>query len=116
MNVSPILEVRNLHKAYRKHKVLHGVNLTIEPGICFGLLGPNGAGKTTTIEILENIIEPTSGEILFKGERRTKFFREEIGIQFQHTSLLNFLSVKETLLCFAKLFSNPESGYTYRQM
>lgn len=108
MSAPPILEAKDLHKTYKKHKALRGVNLTIEPGICFGLLGPNGAGKTTTIEILEDIIEPTSGEIFFKGKKRNKYFREEIGIQFQHTSLLNFLSVKETLQSFAKLFAAPE--------
>lgn len=108
MNTTPILEAIDLHKSFKNIKVLRGVNLSINSGICFGLLGPNGAGKTTTIEILEDINDACSGTILFKGQMRKTSFREEIGIQFQHTSLLNFLSVKETLKSFAQLYSDPE--------
>lgn len=104
----PILEIHNLRKVYKKIVAVDNISLSVQPGICFGLLGPNGAGKTTTIEILEDIIEPTSGKILFKGKPRKNSFREQVGIQFQHTSLLNFLSVKETLVSFSKLFSAPE--------
>ncbi|MBU3982481.1 MAG: ABC transporter ATP-binding protein, partial [Proteobacteria bacterium] len=66
------------------------------------------AGKSTTMEIVEDIITASSGEILYKGQPRSASFREEIGIQFQHTSLLNFLSVEETLLSFHKLYQEPE--------
>jgi ABC-2 type transport system ATP-binding protein len=74
--------------------------LSIPKGICFGLLGPNGAGKTTTIEILEGINKPTSGTILYKGEPLGARYREEVGIQFQHTALQEFLTVRETLIFF----------------
>jgi len=103
-----ILEVRNIHKAYKDTIAVNDVSLKVASGVCFALLGPNGAGKTTTIEIIEDIIEATSGDILYKGESRKSSFREEVGIQFQHTSLLYFLSVKETLQSFSKLFSDPE--------
>jgi ABC-2 type transport system ATP-binding protein len=60
------------------------------------------------MEIIEDIIEATSGEILYKGKRaRTGSFREEIGIQFQHTALLSFLTVEETLATFSRLFTRP---------
>src|SRR6056297_2696925 len=104
----PLLEIANLRKVYKNTIAVDDVSLKIYPGDCLGLLGPNGAGKTTTIEIIEDIIEPTSGEILYRGEQRKNSFREEVGIQFQHTSLLNFLSVKETLQTFSKLFTDPE--------
>lgn len=104
----PILEVFHLGKVYKDTVAVDDVSLKVFPGVCLGLLGPNGAGKTTSIEIIEDIIEPTSGEIHYKGEPRKGSFREEIGIQFQHTSLLNFLSVEETLRTFAKLFADPE--------
>ncbi len=104
----PILEVFNLTKVYRDTVAVDDVSLRVCPGVCLGLLGPNGAGKTTSIEIIEDIIEPTTGHILYKGEPRGNTFREEIGIQFQHTSLLNFLTVKETLTTFSSLFADPE--------
>ena len=63
----PILEVRNLVKQYPDVTAVDGVSLAVPEGICFGLLGPNGAGKTTTIEIMEGILEATSGEVRYRG-------------------------------------------------
>lgn len=105
--MQPLLEVQHLKKVYKDTTAVRDVSFSVEKGICLGLLGPNGAGKTTTIEIVEDIIPATSGDIYYKGAPRSASFREEIGIQFQHTSLLNFLSVEETLSSFHKLFSNP---------
>lgn len=102
------IEVIHLKKVYGENIAVHDVSFRVREGICFGLLGPNGAGKTTTMEIVEDIIPATSGEILFRGQPRNPSFREEIGIQFQHTSLLNFLSVEETLHSFHKLYQHPE--------
>jgi len=72
MNI--ILEIRNLIKEYPGVRAVNDVSLKIEQGRCIGLLGPNGAGKTTTIEMIEGITEPTSGEILYKGEPQDQRF------------------------------------------
>ena len=104
----PILEILDLVKSYGSLHAVDGVSFKVEQGICFGLLGPNGAGKTTALEVIEDILQPTSGKILYKGNQRSSSFREEIGIQFQHTSLLNFLSVRETLQTFHKLYQHAE--------
>lgn len=106
--MNQIVEVINLKKVFGANQAVTDASFTVKEGICFGLLGPNGAGKTTTMEIVEDIISPTSGEILYQGTQRGASFREEIGIQFQHTSLLNFLNVEETLLSFHKLYQHPE--------
>ncbi len=108
MTAESILEVCNLRKTYGRHEAVRDVSFSVVPGTCLGLLGPNGAGKTTTIEIIEDIIPATSGTVHYKGEPRKATFREEIGIQFQHTSLLNFLTVEETLQTFASLFARPQ--------
>jgi ABC-2 type transport system ATP-binding protein len=100
----PIIEVRNLVKHYPSVKAVNGVDFSIMPGTCFGLLGPNGAGKTTTVEILEGIHEKSSGEILYKGEPVDGHFRNEAGIMFQSTALQDFITVRETLEMFAKLY------------
>ncbi len=99
-----ILEVRNLHKHYPGVNAVNGIEFAVPQGICFGLLGPNGAGKTTTIEMLEGIIKPTSGDILYKGEPQGARFRQEAGIQFQSTSLQDFLTVRENLTFFGSLY------------
>lgn len=103
-----LLSVQNLKKSYGKCIAVEDISFSVRQGTCYGLLGPNGAGKTTTMEVVEDIIPATSGTILYKGKIRNTRFREETGIQFQHTSLLNFLSVKETLQCYQRLFRHPE--------
>ena len=100
----PLLNVKNLVKHYDGIPAVRGVSFSIRQGTCFGLLGPNGAGKTTSIEVIEGILPPNSGEILYKGAPRGDSFREEIGIQFQQTSLLGFLTVHETLKTMQDLY------------
>ncbi|HUW42059.1 MAG TPA: ABC transporter ATP-binding protein [Rectinemataceae bacterium] len=104
---TPILEVRDLHKAYGKVKAVDGISFAVREGSCFGILGPNGAGKTTAIEVIETIHEPDSGTILYRGEAVSRSFKENIGIQFQDTSLQEFLTVRETLELFSKLYPKP---------
>jgi len=102
--MKPVLEVRDLVKEYPGVRAVDGVSFTIEPGMCFGLLGPNGAGKTTTVEMMEGVTVPTSGEVLYGGEPLGARFRAEAGIQFQKTALQDFLTVRETLQLFRRLY------------
>lgn len=101
------MSVRNLRKRYRDVQAVDGVSFDIPQGICFGLLGPNGAGKTTTIEIMEGILSADSGEVLFRGEPTDSRFKEKVGIQFQHTALPEFITVRETLKLFSALYPDP---------
>jgi len=103
--MTPILEVIDLKKHFPGVKAVDGVSFSIEPGICFGLLGPNGAGKTTTIEIIEGILKPDSGKILYRNEKRGRTFKEEVGIQFQNTELPHYLTVFETLKLYRTLYT-----------
>jgi ABC-2 type transport system ATP-binding protein len=105
MRVSePILEVRNLVKRYPSITAVDGVSLAVPEGICFGLLGPNGAGKTTTIEIMEGILNATSGEVRYRGGTLGQRFREEAGILFQKTALQDFLTVRQSIALFRGLY------------
>lgn len=62
-----MIETVNLTKHYGDVVALDDLNLSIEPGACFGFLGPNGAGKTTTIRILATLLKPTWGEARIAG-------------------------------------------------
>ncbi|WP_448551443.1 ABC transporter ATP-binding protein [Thalassotalea montiporae] len=104
--MQPILEVKNLVKQYRELFAVNDVSFAIEAGQCFGLLGPNGAGKTTTIEIMEGIIKASSGQVLYQGQPVTSAIAQQIGIQFQHTALQDFLTVKETLDLFSSFYQH----------
>jgi ABC-2 type transport system ATP-binding protein len=109
MTTVPIIEAVHVTKKYGRVTAVDDLSLSIPQGVCFGLLGPNGAGKTTLIEIIEDIIAPTSGHVRFKGGARTATFREKIGIMFQHTALLGFMTVAETLGTFQALYHETES-------
>jgi ABC-2 type transport system ATP-binding protein len=102
--MKPALEVIDLVKQYPGVRAVDGVSFAIAAGSCFGLLGPNGAGKTTTVEVMEGVTEPTSGQVLYHGEPLGKRFRAEAGIQFQKTALQEFLTVRETLQMFRRLY------------
>ena len=108
-SVNPLLEIVDIRKQYKQVVAVDGVSQTIGRGSCFGLLGPNGAGKTTLIEIVEDIIAPTSGTVLYKGKRRAAQFRQEVGIMFQQTALLSYLTVAETLETFSRLYDHTET-------
>ncbi len=102
--MAPIIEIQNLTKTYPGIRAVDDVSIAIEQGVCFGLLGPNGAGKTTLIEIVEGILQPDSGGTLYKGAPVGARFRKEAGIQFQVTSLQEFLTVRETVRLFKSLY------------
>jgi len=89
-----------------------GLDLEIERGECFGLLGPNGAGKTTTVEILEGLLEPTSGEVEVLGrrwDRRADDLRERLGVTLQETHLPERLTVEEVLRLFRSFYRHGRS-------
>jgi ABC-2 type transport system ATP-binding protein len=108
------IQCRDLRKTYDgKVEAVRGLNLEIQTGECFGLLGPNGAGKTTTIEILEGLLEPTSGEVSILGHswrENAREMREWLGISLQETRLSEKLSVRETVELFASFYREPRSS------
>ena len=111
--MSAVIECRDLRKTYAgkvKVEAVRGLSLQIQAGECFGLLGPNGAGKTTTIEILEGLLEPTSGHVSILGctwSKNAREIREQIGISLQETKLSEKLTVRETIELFARFYRQP---------
>jgi ABC-2 type transport system ATP-binding protein len=107
-----VLAIRcaNLVKTYVAKppvEAVRGLDLAVERGVCFGLLGPNGAGKTTTIEIIEGLLEATSGEVEVLGMHwgtHDSDIRQRIGISLQETKLSEKLSVRETLTLFRSFY------------
>jgi ABC-2 type transport system ATP-binding protein len=107
------LRCHQIRKTYAgKNEAVCGIDLEIRAGECFGLLGPNGAGKTTTIEILEGLLEPTSGEVEILGNTwnaHSRELREVLGISLQETRLSEKLTVRETVDLFASFYRHPRS-------
>ncbi|WPL17391.1 Daunorubicin/doxorubicin resistance ATP-binding protein DrrA [Thiorhodovibrio winogradskyi] len=104
-----LLEARDLVKDYPGVRAVDGLSFYVRRGQCFGLLGPNGAGKTTTLEMLEGILTPSSGTILFDSCPLDASYRERTGIQFQATALQDFQTVAESLAMFAALYQRRAS-------
>lgn len=103
--MQPVISVTDLVKRYQNVVAVDHISFAVAEGSCFGLLGPNGAGKTTTIELLEGILQPTSGQILYFGAPlAARNLYRDIGIQFQHTALQDYLTVRETLRLFSSFY------------
>lgn len=85
---APLLEVRHLTKDFERRKGLFGnstpvravddVSFEIAAGETFGLVGESGSGKTTTGRCVLRLVEPTSGEVCFKGENVLAFSRSRM--------------------------------------
>lgn len=98
-----MIEVQHVSKNYRAHTALDNVSLTIERGRVFGLLGPNGAGKTTLIRMINNIIKPDSGTILFDGKPLSTSDVVRIGYLPEERGLYRKMKVGEHAIYLARL-------------
>jgi polar amino acid transport system ATP-binding protein len=65
---SPVIEIRNLHKAYGALEVLKGVDISAEAGQVISLIGSSGSGKSTLLRCANLLEDSQKGDILFKGE------------------------------------------------
>src|SRR5688572_22532299 len=113
------IECRQLVKRYAGRppvEAVRGLDLVVHEGECFGLLGPNGAGKTTTMEILEGLLDATSGQVRvlgFSWDQEAQEIRERIGISLQETRLADKLTVRETVMMFRSFYKtgiSPEEA------
>jgi branched-chain amino acid transport system ATP-binding protein len=68
MSSEPILQVKNLHKAFGGLQALKDVSFDVHQGEIFGIIGPNGSGKTTLINCITGFIRMDSGKVSFRGK------------------------------------------------
>ena len=65
--MTPLLDIKNLRRAFYGLEVLRGVDMAVRPGGITGLIGPNGAGKTTLFNVVSGLVPPDAGSIRFDG-------------------------------------------------
>ncbi|MDR9827916.1 phosphonate ABC transporter ATP-binding protein [Vibrio sp. FNV 38] len=100
------LTLNGLTKHYsNSDKALTDVSLSVQAGEVVGLIGPSGAGKSTLIRCINQLTEPTSGEVLFEGKDLTRLSkgqlkqaRRQMGMIFQEYALIERLTVMENVL------------------
>src|SRR5688500_231399 len=108
--MSHAIECRGLTKTYEGRppvEAVRGIDLAVREGECFGLLGPHGAGKPTPMEILEGLLDATSGQVEVLGfhfSRDGDAIRQRIGISLQETQLSEKLTVRETITLFRSFY------------
>ncbi len=101
------LIIRNLCKEYRAGEpVLKNVSFQVEGRGMTAIIGPSGTGKSTLVRCINRLVEPTAGQILFRGQDLTQLSRSQlrlarrrIGMIFQEYNLVERLSVIENVLC-----------------
>ena len=98
-----MITTKNLQKTFGDHKVLRGIDQTIEKGEKVVVIGPSGSGKSTFLRCLNLLEQPTDGEIWFEGnnitDKKTDInkLRQKMGMVFQQFNLFPHLTVKENI-------------------
>src|SRR5699024_4322285 len=110
-DIMNILEVNNLRKIYNENRknaqviALRDINFKVEEGEFVAIMGESGSGKSTLLNLIASLDNPTSGDIILKGDNiknkndkeRAKFRREKLGFVYQDFSLLNSLSNRDNI-------------------
>ena len=103
----PVIEVRDLRKAYGELQAVAGVSFAVAEGEVFGMLGPNGAGKTTTVEILEGLRVRDRGYVRVLGLDPASSgpeLKRVVGVQLQQVALYPRLRVHEVISLFGSFY------------
>src|SRR3954453_11748081 len=101
--MTPILELRNVRKAYGSFVAVDGVSMAVPAGSICGLLGPNGAGKTSSIRMIMNITAPDSGEVMVFGHPRTSEDLRRIGYLPEERGLYKKMTVMDQLVFLGEI-------------
>ncbi|CUP09644.1 lantibiotic protection ABC transporter ATP-binding protein [Intestinibacter bartlettii] len=104
-----IIETKKLNKVYKKQDVNKNISLLVPENSIYGLLGPNGAGKSTLLKMLTGMINPTSGEILYKEKTWSRNILLEIGALIEQPPIYENLTARENLKVRTLLYDLQES-------
>jgi len=101
-----LVECKNLYKKFDNKQVLDDINLTIPKGKIIGLLGKNGTGKSTLIKLMNDLLTPTSGEVLINGKHPGVESKRIISYLPERTYLDKGMKVSQVLTFFEEFYKN----------
>lgn len=101
-----LVKCNNLCKNFDNKQILNNINLTIPKGKIIGLLGKNGMGKTTLIKLINDLLTPTSGEILINGEKPSINSKKIISYLPERTYLDKSMRVSQIINFFDEFYDN----------
>lgn len=101
-----LVKCNNLCKEFDNKQILKNVNLTIPKGKIIGLLGKNGMGKTTLLKLINDLLTPTSGEVLINGEKPNVNSKRVISYLPERTYLDKSMKVSQILTFFEEFYDN----------
>ena len=101
-----LVEFKHVYKSFDDKEVLKDINFTIPKGKIIGLLGKNGMGKTTIIKLINDLLTPTSGEVLVKGEKPGVESKKSISFLPERTYLDKSLNVKQVFNYFLDFYND----------
>ena len=104
-----LLEIKNLNKSFDNKKILKDINFSITKGKIVGLLGKNGVGKTTLIKLINDLLTPTSGEILVNGNKVGVETKKVISYLPERTYLNKQMKVCEVISFFEDFYEDFDS-------
>lgn len=93
-----MLEVKNLSKSFGDNLVLDNISFVIKKGDVVSIVGPSGSGKSTLLRCINYLEKPTSGDVIFEGNRVNKIVGKGIGMVFQQFNLFPNLSVLDNII------------------
>ena len=101
-----LVKCNNLCKKFDNKQILNNINLTIPKGRIVGLLGKNGMGKTTLIKLINDLLTPTSGEILINGEKPGINSKKIISYLPERTYLDKSMKVSQIITLFDEFYDD----------
>ena len=99
----------NVNKSFGNKKILRDVNLTIPKGKIIGLLGKNGTGKSTLIKLINDLLTPTTGEILVNGKKVGVESKKIISYLPERTYLDKSMTINKVIEFFEDFYDNFDS-------
>lgn len=107
-----LVKCTNINKTFGDKQILKDVNLTIPRGKIIGLLGKNGTGKSTLIKLINDLLVPTSGEILVNGEKIGVNSKKIISYLPERTYLDKSMTIDKVIEYFTDFYDNfdPEKA------